>query len=168
MRALAPIISSRGYNGIPGNHEVGSNYSHYRTRFASIATNAGANSGSFTNMFYSLDDGLTHFIFWDSEAFWSQPVDSQTAMVNWLRADLAAANANRAAVPWVIALAHKTWWMDATLQCPGGAGCIVWQLLEEGGVDLHYMGVREALIPAREAVPPCALHPVNSLSRARP
>ncbi len=151
-----------------GNHEVGSNYSHYRTRFASIATNAGANSGSFTNMFYSLDDGLTHFIFWDSEAFWSQPVDSQTAMVNWLRADLAAANANRAAVPWVIALAHKTWWMDATLQCPGGAGCIVWQLLEEGGVDLHYMGVREALIPAREAVPPCALHPVNSLSRARP
>jgi hypothetical protein len=33
-------------------------------RFASIAENAGKNSGSGTNMFYSLDDGLVHYIFW--------------------------------------------------------------------------------------------------------
>ncbi len=119
---------------------MGSNFTHYRTRFASVAENAGARSRSNTNMFYSLDDGLTHFIFWDSEAFWAQPVDSQTAMLNWLRADLAAANANRAAVPWVVALSHKTWWMDPTIQCPSGAGCVVWQVLEEGGVDLHFAG----------------------------
>jgi hypothetical protein len=30
-------------------------------------------------------------------------------MENWLAADLAKANANRAAVPWIIALAHKAW-----------------------------------------------------------
>ena len=59
----------------------------------------------------------------DTEAFWAQPVDSQTAMVNWLKADLAAANADRAAVPWIVALGHKGWWMDATLQCPSGPGC---------------------------------------------
>jgi len=105
-----------------------------------VAANAGVNSQSGTNMYYSVDEGLAHFIFWDSEAFWAQPADSQTAMVNWLKADLAAANANRAAVPWVIGLAHKTWWMDDTLQCPSGAGCVVWQLLSEGGVDFHVMG----------------------------
>jgi hypothetical protein len=36
-------------------------------RFASIAENAGRLSGSGTNMFYSLNDGLTHFIFWVRE-----------------------------------------------------------------------------------------------------
>lgn len=140
MRQLDPIVSKVPYNGIPGNHEVGTNYTHYRTRFSAIAENAGVNSGSGTNMFYSLDDGLTHFVFWDSEAYWSQPVDSQTAMMNWLKADLVKANANRATVPWIIALAHKMWTMDATLQCPSGAGCDIWRVLEEGGVDLHAMG----------------------------
>ena len=175
MRQLAPVISSVPYMGIPGNHESATNYTHYKMRFASVAENAGANSGSGTNMFYSFNDGLTHFVMWDSEAYWSQPKDSQTAMENWLRADLAAANADRAAHPWVIArecprraqprasapdrplthtplkllptrcplaskVAHKGWWMDDTLQCPSGAGCVVWQILTEGGVDLFWTG----------------------------
>ncbi len=119
---------------------MANNFSHYKMRFASIAENAGVNSGSGTNMYYSLDDGLTHFIFWDSEAFWAQPLDSQTSMINWLKADLAKANANRAAVPWIISLSHKTWWMDSTIQCPGGAGCVIWQMLAEGGTDLSFAG----------------------------
>lgn len=60
--------------------------------------------------------------------------------MNWLRADLAAANAARAAVPWVVALGHKAWWMDDTIQCPSGPGCVVWQMLSEGGVDLYLTG----------------------------
>jgi hypothetical protein len=140
MNMLEPIVSGLPYNGIPGNHEVGSNYSHYKTRFASVAENAGVNSLSGTNMHYSLDDGLVHYIFWDSEVFWSQPLDSQTTMVNWLRDDLTKANKNRASVPWIIALAHKTWYMDDTLQCPNSAGCIVWNLLTAGGVDLFFAG----------------------------
>lgn len=107
MRQLAPVISGMPYMGIPGNHESASNYSHYKMRFASVAENAGATSGSDTNMFYSWSDGLIHWVMWDSEAYWSQPVDSQTAMQNWLRADLAAANADRAAHPWVISISHK-------------------------------------------------------------
>jgi hypothetical protein len=74
-----------------GNHESANNYTHYKMRFASIAENAGVRSGSFTNMFYSFDSGLAHHVMWDTEAFWSQPLDSQTAMINWLRADLAKA-----------------------------------------------------------------------------
>jgi hypothetical protein len=91
-------------------------------------------------MFYSFDEQLVHFVMWDSEAFWSQPADSQTAMTNWLIADLAKANANRGVVPWVIALSHKTWWMDSTLNCPDGAGCGIWKILVEGGVDLSVSG----------------------------
>lgn len=140
MRQLQPIIAQLPYNGIPGNHESANNFTHYKMRFASIAENAGRLSGSGTNMFYSLNDGLTHFIFWDTEAFWTQPVDSQTAMINWLRADLDAANAARSQTPWIVALGHKGWWMDDTLNCPSGAGCVVWQILSEGGVDLYVTG----------------------------
>ena len=120
MRQLEPVTSAIPYNGIPGNHEVANNYTHYKTRFASVAAHAGVRSGSFTNMFYSVDQGLAHYIFIDTEAYWSQPVDSQTAMENWLAADLAKANANRAAVPWVIGLGHKTWWCVACAACSRG------------------------------------------------
>jgi hypothetical protein len=122
------------------NHESAQNYTHYKARFQSIADNAGKNSGSGTAMFYSLNEGLAHFVFWDSEAYWSQPVDSQVAMINWLTADLAAANKNRDTVPWVIGLAHKGWWMEDTIAPPSGAGAIVWQILNEGGVDFHIVG----------------------------
>lgn len=163
MRQLEPVISRMPYMGIPGergrapldpagsvarltppspppvivqppgNHESASNYSHYKTRFASVVENAGANSGSGTAMFYSFDDGLAHFLMWDSEAFWSQPADSQLAMLNFIQADLAKANANRAAVPWIISLAHKAWYMDSTLDCPSGKGCVVWDVLTKAG-----------------------------------
>ena len=66
MRQLQPIIAQIPYNGIPGNHESANNFTHYKTRFASIAEVAGKESGSGTNMYYSVVDGLTHFIFWVS------------------------------------------------------------------------------------------------------
>lgn len=66
MRQLQPIIAQIPYNGIPGNHESANNFTHYKTRFASIAEVAGKQSGSGTNMYYSVVDGLTHFIFWVS------------------------------------------------------------------------------------------------------
>jgi hypothetical protein len=105
----------------------------------SIAENAGKNSGSNTNMFYSYDKNNIHFVFWNSEAFWAQPVASQEAMMNWLEADLAKANANRANVPWVVSLAHKYYYMDSSLE-PTAAGGAVWKLLNEGGVDLYVTG----------------------------
>lgn len=98
MRQLQPIIAQIPYNGvrgrplllplprprptrscrrpfpspsssqIPGNHESANNFTHYKARFASVAEAAGAHSGSGTNMFYSVVDGLTHFLFWVREA----------------------------------------------------------------------------------------------------
>ena len=148
VRARVALVAPRGAARSPPARpahapplaESAANYTHYKMRFASVAENAGANSGSNTNMFYSFNDGLVHFVMWDSEAYWSQPRDSQVAMENWLRADLAAANADRAAHPWVIALAHKSWWMESTIQCPSGAGCVIWDILTAGGVDFHVVG----------------------------
>ena len=136
MRQLEPVIASIPYNGIPGNHESATNFSHYKMRFASVGENAGVASGSGTPMFYSVNEGLAHFVFVDTEAWWAQPADSQTAMQNWLTADLAAANAQRDVRPWLIALGHKAYDMDSTIACPGGAGCVMWQMFNDAGVDL--------------------------------
>lgn len=140
FRQIQPVVSGLPYHAIPGNHEDFQNFSQYRMRFAAVAENAGVNSGSGSAMFYSFDDGLAHFVMWNSEAWWAQSADSQQAMLNWLAADLAAANSRRSTVPWLISMSHKAWWMDDTLQCPSGAGCVVWQMLEEAGVDIAFVG----------------------------
>ena len=108
-------------------------------RFASWGENAGKRSGSGTSMFYSFDQGLVHFVFWNSEAWWAQPVDAQSRMMNWLVADLATANANRASVPWIVSLAHKSFDMDPTLGS-NGTGFGVWAALNDAGVDLFLCG----------------------------
>jgi hypothetical protein len=139
MRQLQPVIAQFPYMGTCGNHEDASNFTHYKMRFAGWGENAGKNSGSGSSMFYSLDEGLVHFVFWNSEAWWAQPVDSQTRMMNWLVADLAAANANRASVPWIVSLAHKAFDMDDTLGS-NGTGFGVWAMLNDAGVDLFLCG----------------------------
>ena len=85
--------------------------------------------------------GLVHWIFWNTEAWWSgiSPAE-QAAMLQWMEADLAKANANRAAVPWIISSAHKAWWMDTTIEPPSGAGASAWKILTAGGVDLFLTG----------------------------
>jgi hypothetical protein len=129
----------------PGNHEdMGGQYTQYKRRFASIADNAGKNSGSNSNMWYSFDvtdpttSLTTHFIAWDTEAWWSQTPAEQAAQLAWLKADLAAVD--RTATPWVVSYAHKAWYMDDTIQPPNGAGAEVWTLMHEGGVDLFFCG----------------------------
>lgn len=112
----------------------------YQARFQAVADNAGANSGSRSAMFYSLDIGLAHWVMVNTEAWWARPAAEQAAMMAWLKADLAAANANRAAVPWVIVSGHKAWYMDDTLAPPTGAGADLWRVLTEGGADLYLTG----------------------------
>ena len=128
----------------PGNHESHNNFSQYSARYAGIAANAGHLSGSDSAIFYSLDIGLAHFIFFSTEVYWAQPevVARQAA---WMAADLARANANRAAVPWIIAIAHKAWMMDTTWCPPGGGPCSAnasWfdEPLHEAGVDIFFVG----------------------------
>jgi hypothetical protein len=60
-------------------------------------------------MFYSYEWSGVHFIAFNSETYVSGGVEEMT---NWVRADLAAVD--RARTPWVVAFAHKLWWMDST------------------------------------------------------
>jgi hypothetical protein len=103
-------------------------------RFA--GRNSGAsNAGSAANgdqLWLSWDAGLIHFVavnteLWNApqmrpvggaDSFWSSvwnPATNRSLVsefMPWLEADLAKANANRAAVPWIVGFAHKGWYMQ--------------------------------------------------------
>ena len=73
-------------------------------------------SGSPTTMWYSFDVGLVHFVAIDTEtsypnapegelSFWhAGPFGNQ---LEWLENDITKADANRAAVPWVVVIGHR-------------------------------------------------------------
>lgn len=72
---------------------------------------AGSHGGvpSGTSRFYSVDFGLVHFIALDLNMY--NAVDDcgeecRQAQLKWLELDLVQANANRAAVPWIVAMSH--------------------------------------------------------------
>jgi len=142
MRMQEGYASFKPLFPAPGNHEARFNYSHYINRYAGLAANAGYNSGSGTALYYSIDIGLAHFLFFSTEAYWSQTgiIDSQ---LNWLKNDLIKANANRENIPWLVAIGHKAWNMDNNGEC-GGASCTnaTWydSLFHDYGVDLYFVG----------------------------
>ena len=122
--------------------ESHANFSQYSARFAGVAAHAGARSGSGSALYYSFNMGLVHWVMFSTEVYWAQPAVVE-AQINWLKKDLAAANANRAQTPWIIAAGHKSWYMDTTY-C-SGASCYAnatWfdSLLHEAGVDLYFVG----------------------------
>jgi len=67
----------------------------------------GVQSG--TSRYYSLDIGKVHLVALDLNVYYgSDPCGAPCAEAQkqWLAADLAAANANRANVPWIVAMSH--------------------------------------------------------------
>lgn len=78
-----------------------SNFSHYRTRF----TMPGGNQG----LYYSLNMGPVHFIFFSSEVYYDSQYPGPQRQYNWIVDDLKEATKpeNRAKRPWIIALAHQ-------------------------------------------------------------
>jgi hypothetical protein len=94
---------------------------------------AGANSGSNSNIYYSFNQGLTHFIVFSAEAY-IYAVD-KTFLANqlaFMTKDLAAVN--RKITPWVVALVHKDWTMEAA------AFNDFSPILDKGGVDILFCG----------------------------
>lgn len=87
-------------------------------RFDGMRAGAGNASGSGTAFYYSFDLGLVHYVAIDTELFAYgketarslSPVTRATQLA-WLEQDLAAADANRAEVPWVVVFGHKGWYM---------------------------------------------------------
>lgn len=103
LHEIEPIASRIPYMVMPGNHEHRGNFSHYSAIFRMPRNSA---SGD-TNFFYSFNIGKGHFICINSEAYFYLSQESITTQYHWLEADLAAAEANRALVPWVFVCMHK-------------------------------------------------------------
>ncbi|VDL77482.1 unnamed protein product [Nippostrongylus brasiliensis] len=101
FRQLEPIAAYVPYMTAVGNHESGSNFSHYANRFTMPNTD--------DNLFYSFDLGHAHFVIFSTEFYfsteygWNQ-IQNQW---NWLLQDLAEANNNRANVPWIFTFGHR-------------------------------------------------------------
>ena len=94
----------------PGNHEAHNNFSHFTNRFVMPAKNQSS------NLFYSFDSGLVHFVSTNTEVYFNMTGngaasgdgnDCVKTQYNWLREDLAAANANRDSTPWVCLFSFK-------------------------------------------------------------
>eukprot|EP01116_Phalansterium_solitarium_P006924 TRINITY_DN19358_c0_g1_i1.p1 TRINITY_DN19358_c0_g1~~TRINITY_DN19358_c0_g1_i1.p1 ORF type:complete len:480 (-),score=165.38 TRINITY_DN19358_c0_g1_i1:262-1611(-) len=135
MRSMDPYGSRYPVMACPGNHEQAFNFSQYQARFAALAMYAGVNSGSGSSIFYSFDVGLVHWIAFSTEVYNYSYTPSEVAQqLAWMRADLAKANANRKNVPWIIAFAHKGWYMDTTYWVDFD------QILQQAGVDLFFCG----------------------------
>jgi hypothetical protein len=117
-----------------GNHEVGENFTHYKSRFAAITNFTAKASGSPSNHFYSFDAGLVHWIAIDTEVYDEfQGADLPANMLRWLAADLAKANANRGSVPWIVAHGHKASYMASNSS--------LWEkLFRDLGVDVYFCG----------------------------
>ncbi len=84
----------------PGNHENetedGFGFDAYETRFET-------ESSSGTDFWHSFDYGGVHFIGISTE----HPYYEGTDQLQWIKEDLAAANANRENVPWIVIYGHK-------------------------------------------------------------
>ena len=118
LNAMQPLVASLPYLVSPGNHEHASNFSAFRNRFAGMPGLGGAASES---LYWSADIGPLHLVSYNTEVyFWPKHFgyDHAARQHAWLAADLAAADANRDAVPWVIVTGHRPMYCVAT----GGDG----------------------------------------------
>ena len=81
----------------------------------------GPESGGVRSFWYSFDSGLIHWVIFNTETDFPNAPDIAITGLNagpfaptgvqlaWLQADLAAANANRGKVPFIMAAGHRPW-----------------------------------------------------------
>ena len=155
LYALQPLLASIPWVTVEGNHELeASPFGSYcpeteycEGRYLNQSAGylvAGEHSGSNTNLYFSLDVGLVHFIVINTMQYLSLGPDLKARQLAWLRADLAAASApaQRKEVPWIIALTHVPMYCSAIGQedVGGLSREDLEPLLFEGGVDLYFYG----------------------------
>jgi len=120
--SMEPAMAHTPYMVSVGNHEswcrnpicaeATKNFTTYNDKFRM----PGNESGSGTNMFYSFDYYNIHFVAISTETdypgapHWDPAPENvkEYLQANWLDADLSAAVANRANVPWIILFGHRT------------------------------------------------------------
>ena len=132
---LQPFTATHPYMPSSGNHEAygtqgGGKFLQYTRRFQAVTENVGASSGSNTNLWYSFDTPLVHWIAFTVES-WTMTAQQLAEQAAWIAADVA--KIDRAVTPWVVAFSHKAWQMDQT----------TWSLFDwmtPAGVDFHFVG----------------------------
>ncbi|KAK3579398.1 hypothetical protein CHS0354_029706 [Potamilus streckersoni] len=102
LNLIQNMAARTPYMTCPGDHERFSNFVHYRYRF-SMPTLPWPMPED--RLWYSLDIGPIHFVIYNTEVFFSS--DDFESQLKWLQNDLAAANARRSALPWIIAMGHR-------------------------------------------------------------
>jgi hypothetical protein len=165
MNWIQNITESKPYMVAPGNHESEchspeclashklkealKNFTAYNTRWNMPFKESGATS----NMWYSYDYGIAHFISIDTETDFPGAVEENHGdsgvipaghfgqdgeYIAWLEADLAKANATRGTRPWIFAGGHRP------LYTGGGQGgslnVAVEKLFHDYHVDLYFCG----------------------------
>lgn len=101
MRQIEPVAAYLPYMTSPGNHENAYNFSHYKERFSMPGDNQG--------LYYSLNIGPVHFLFFSSELYYYTEYLGPEKQYEWIINDLEEATKpeNRAKHPWIIVLAHR-------------------------------------------------------------
>ena len=112
MNMIELIAATVPYQVAMGNHEAAHNFSHYSHRFNMYDQT----SGQRQNAFYSFNLGLLHVVVFSSEfyEFTQYGTHQITTQLNWLRADLEAANRpeSRKLRPWIITVSHRPLYCD--------------------------------------------------------
>jgi hypothetical protein len=105
------------------------NFTEYRARFHSVSINS--NTGN--NLYYSFNRGIVHYIVFSAEAYlYSRSPAFLANQLAFMKADLAAVD--RTVTPWVVALVHKDWTMEAE------AYAAFAPILNSAAVDILFCG----------------------------
>ena len=108
MTSLANITSRIPYMTCPGNHEAEFDFAAYLNWLP--MPNAGKSSP--TTFWHSFDYAGVHFTMFSTEhdfAYGSQ-------QLTWIANDLRAADANRAAVPWIVVVGHRPLYCSSLIE----------------------------------------------------
>jgi len=130
------------------------NFTAYNARWAMPSKE----SGGSMNMWYSFDYGPVHFVAANTETDFEGATEEHWGdggiliglraggfapdgeYLRWLEADLAAANANRAERPWIVAFGHRTWFAHNHRSKDADTMNAHRPLFEKYGVDLYLAG----------------------------
>ena len=149
--SLSPSHADHELEGSPfGAYCPASEHCEYRySNQTSGLLRTGVASGSNSNLYYSIDIGLVHFVVLDYTSYIGLPGSPKAPMLAWLNADLqkAAVAAQRLLVPWIIVCAHVP--MYASDGNNDDLISDVEPLLFEYGVDMHLVGHNHYVIILR-------------------
>lgn len=160
MNLIQPFASYKPYMVAPGNHEadchdpaclgdetrkkVLSNFTAYNTRFR-MPSQESKSQG--LNMHYSFDYGLVHFISIDTETGFPGaeeenkyvlPCGGFGNQLEWLKADLEAANASRTIRPWIFVQGHRPMYQGDFIDRAFQAA--IEKLFYDYRVDIYFSG----------------------------